>query len=285
MGTMIKEWNNTTLKRFLEEGRGKGSGSEYIPWLKVQDVSRGRTTRAFGHKSQRVHHLLSDLQLHYYYHLEFDNQVTDIRENYPLLDLYQFIGDLDDNLIKRLIGKKTAMPHVFTTSFLITKTNDMGVTETQARMVKYTSELEKPAVLERLELLRRYFEKKDIDFSVITQKQIDKEHAKNLGLIIDCLTLNDYPVLLGLYDTLKQELYQYLSLPPNTITLGQIFQRMESDFQLEDGLVYIFFKHLLANKNIIMNLSKPMDQTNYPNTYYIRITDHPGGETNHAVGN
>lgn len=42
---MIREWKDSTLKRFIQEGRGVGEGKDYRGWLQIQDVkSRGRST-------------------------------------------------------------------------------------------------------------------------------------------------------------------------------------------------------------------------------------------------
>lgn len=38
-----------------------GNGKDYKPWLYVQDVpSQGRSHRVYSHKTERVHHLLSN---------------------------------------------------------------------------------------------------------------------------------------------------------------------------------------------------------------------------------
>ena len=61
-----KKYNNSVAKnaRWIKEGRGSGRNQEYKPWLTVRDLpSDGRSHRVFGHKSQRTHHLFSDLEL------------------------------------------------------------------------------------------------------------------------------------------------------------------------------------------------------------------------------
>ena len=52
------------FQKWIKDGRGSGRGIEYKPWITVRDLpSEGRSHRIFGHKSQRTHHLLSDLEL------------------------------------------------------------------------------------------------------------------------------------------------------------------------------------------------------------------------------
>jgi hypothetical protein len=67
--------------RWIKDGRGPGRGSDYKPWLTVRDVpSKGRSHRVFGHKSQRTHHLFSDLELAVFLFLEWLPRSTSARE-------------------------------------------------------------------------------------------------------------------------------------------------------------------------------------------------------------
>ncbi len=73
------------ISRFLKEGRGQGHGAQYSPWLTVQDVSSlGRATRIHGRKTEREHHLLSDIETSVFLLLDWSDAVIDIREQYPL---------------------------------------------------------------------------------------------------------------------------------------------------------------------------------------------------------
>ncbi|SDJ23940.1 hypothetical protein SAMN04488123_12245 [Natribacillus halophilus] len=61
---MSKRKRTSEVDKWIKEGRGTGSGAEYRPWLKVQDVSSlGRSTRLKGIKTGRQHEFLSDLEL------------------------------------------------------------------------------------------------------------------------------------------------------------------------------------------------------------------------------
>ncbi|WP_128568350.1 TnsA endonuclease N-terminal domain-containing protein [Lysinibacillus boronitolerans] len=207
---MIKEWKDSTLKRFIQEGRGVGEGKEYKPWLQVQDVkSRGRSTRIFSQKTQRVMHLLSDLQLHYYYLLEFDETVIDIREHYPLLDLHEQNLLFDAKLQKKLFNSKTNVPHVFTTTFYVTKVNAKGELYYEARVIKSSSELDKPATIERLQIIYSYFNKKEIDFGIVTEKDINKQMALNIGWVMTAFDLSDFPEIQTIQHYLRADLFKF----------------------------------------------------------------------------
>lgn len=112
------EWTEEKYKRFIKEGRGQGEGTDYKPWLTIQDFpSMGRATRIFGWKTQRIHHLFSDLQLRYFYLLEWEDSVIDIREHYPLLDLQESINKKSNLNIGKFIDRKTRVPYVLSTTF------------------------------------------------------------------------------------------------------------------------------------------------------------------------
>ncbi len=85
---MAKSQQSTSehqIARKIKEGRGMGYGKDYKPWLYVQDVpSQGRSHRVYSHKTERVHHLLSDLELAVFLVFEWTSYVTDIREQFPL---------------------------------------------------------------------------------------------------------------------------------------------------------------------------------------------------------
>lgn len=73
------------IARRIKDGRGQGFGKKYQPWLYVQDVpSEGRSHRIYSHKTCRVHHLLSDLELTAFLVFEWSPDISDIREQFPL---------------------------------------------------------------------------------------------------------------------------------------------------------------------------------------------------------
>lgn len=269
---MIREWNESTIKRFLKEGRGQGTGKNYKPWLYINDLSsRSRSTRIFGHTTQRVHHLLSDLQLYYFYLLEFDENVIDIREQFPLLDFHEMNISVDSSLTQKLFDSKTKVPHIFTVSFLITRVGKGQEPDYQARIVKISSELEKKSTIERLELLRRYFQKKGIDFGIVTEKEINKTFSKNIGWALAAYDIKDYPELITNYSYLKKDMS--LLILESNITFHQVFEKIENLYQLQEGLGLVLFKHLIARKYIKMDLTKKIYLSQKPCEYDVQLKE------------
>lgn len=108
---MSKRTRTTKIEKWIKEGRGSGVGSEYKPWLKIQDVaSKGRSTRLKGIKTNRQHEFLSDLERNYFYLTEYSDVVVDIREQFPLLPLEETIVIADELGIKHPTDPKTGEP-------------------------------------------------------------------------------------------------------------------------------------------------------------------------------
>ena len=272
---MIREWKDSTLKRFINEGRGSGEGKEYKSWLQVQDVkSQGRSTRLFSYKTQRVMHLLSDLQLYYFYLLEFDNQVIDIREHYPLLDFHEQDISLDEKLKRKLFNAKTNVPHILTVPFLVTKLDSQQIPYYEARVIKSSSELEKPSTIERFELIRRYCNKKNIDFGIVTEKEINKQLARNISWILTAYDISTYSELVGNYHSLKIDMVQLFSFP--NITFQEVFTKIEKNYQLPEGSALILFKHLLATKQLHMDINTKIELSDCVSLYDIQWIEMDG---------
>jgi hypothetical protein len=279
---MIREWKDSTIKRFLKEGRGSGEGSEYKSWLQVQDInSQGRSTRTYSYKSQRVIHLLSDLQLYYWYLLEFDDMVLDVREQFPLLDFHEMNIPVDQELEKKLFNTKTNVPHVFIVSFMVTRIDQNGNSIYEARAIKSSTELAKKATIDRLELQRRYFEKKQIDFGVVTERNINKQLARNIGWVLTAYDIQDYPDLVGNFLYLKEDLLYYLS--DHSSTFQTVFQRIEKDYQLDEGSGLILFKHLIATKQIKLDLNQKIDVSRKVEEYRVELPGVKSEGEKHAV--
>ena len=143
-------FDEARIARFHKEGRGTGHGADYQPWLTIGDVpSRGRSHRPKSTKTGRVHHLLSDIERHTFHLFDWDDAVTDIREQFPL------DRDITPRIAEQLGVEhprdvKTRTPLVMTTDFLVDMVRD-GRQVLLALAVKPAEELDKPRVLEKLD--------------------------------------------------------------------------------------------------------------------------------------
>jgi hypothetical protein len=115
-----RTWNQSIYNKYLGEGRGQGIGADYNPWIHVQDFpSLGMVSRVSGTSTERIHHLMSNLELSLFYLLDWSDDVLDIREQYPLLDLTQAVKIAEKANIKYPYDPKSGFPYVLTSDFTL----------------------------------------------------------------------------------------------------------------------------------------------------------------------
>ncbi len=251
-----KDWNKEKFEKWINQGRGTGELANYKPFLTIYDIpSKGRATRTFGWKTGRIHHFFSDIQLRYFYLLEWEDNVIDIREHYPLLDLRDVIEDDDLNLEKYKSDDGT--DYIFTTTFLI-KIKDNNKDTYIARSVKVASELEKKSTIERLEIERRYWRKKGIDWGIVTNKEISVTKAKNIEYILSALELDNNEIF---EENEKYSLSKMLEskLNRNSKAIREIVNDFDLEYNLQQGTGLLIFKYLLAKKRIKTDIDSKID--------------------------
>lgn len=163
--------------RWIKEGRGQGRGSEYKPWLTIRDVpSEGRSHRVFGHKTQRTHHLLSDLELAIFLSFEWDSQTTDIREQFPL-ERSETLKIAKDNGIKH--PTEAGVELYMSSDFLV---DSLSIGRPKfAIQGKYAQDLENQRVIEKLEIERRHWEQKQVPWFLVTEKDVSPIMVQNIS--------------------------------------------------------------------------------------------------------
>ena len=139
------------IARFHKEGRGLGAGTDYKPWLNIQDVpSYGRSHRLRGMTIERLYHFLSDIECHLFYLLDWAENVHDIREQFPI-DRHATQRIAKEINVIHPVDRSTKTPIVMTTDFVIDATVD-GQKKQIARTVKPSKDLDKPRIIEKLEI-------------------------------------------------------------------------------------------------------------------------------------
>ncbi|MEK5233469.1 TnsA endonuclease N-terminal domain-containing protein [Lysinibacillus sp. FSL K6-0232] len=255
---MVSSYYSTSIKvqKYLKEGRGQGIGINYIPWTKTSDYSSlGRATRIKGIKIPRIFHLQSDIQYRAFLLFEYHSSVIDIRETYPLLDVMETIN-IDDLRFDKYRDKDTNEPFVIITNFLLTLRDEKGKERLIARTVKNTSELKRKITWEKLEIERRYWSEKGIEWKVITEKQMPRILAKNLEWIRETLLEgNEEEFDKDLLSThLLSELFNNDHLP-----VRNVLRQFDKTEGLAKGTGLFLFRYLIAKKDIRVNLYQLID--------------------------
>lgn len=189
---MAKRERMSKEEKWISEGRGSGVGADYKPWLTIQDVpSDGRSTRLKGNKINRQYETFSDLERNYIYISEFSDLVVDIREQFPLLPKSETLVIANELGLKRPTNPNTKKQEVMTTDFLLTVQKGDSFVEL-ARTVKMKDELLDQRVIEKFEIERVYWERRGIDWGIVTELEIPKQMARNLSYIHDYHDLQQY---------------------------------------------------------------------------------------------
>ncbi|WP_169787867.1 TnsA endonuclease C-terminal domain-containing protein [Alicyclobacillus ferrooxydans] len=273
------------MNKWLKEGRGQGELEGYRPWITAQDYpSNGRSSRIKGWKTGRIHHFLSDIETRYFYLLEFDgNEIWDIREHYPALDLQDTLGDCDIDLDKYCDKESGGTAYIFVTTFLLTLMNADGTKRYIARSVKAAAELEKSKVLERFELLRRYFAEKQIDWGIVTQHDINVTRAKNIEWVHSAKNLDD-DAEFSVQDVprLKGILLEWLDGTRKSVR--DATNALDTQFNLTPGSGLLLLRHLIAKKQVLVNMDERID-LGKPVKELVRGSDaiRDGGDVRDAV--
>ena len=172
----MRTWNKAKYDRYIHEGRGQGEGVLYSPWIHIQDFpSRGTVSRILGSKTGRVHHFMSSNEKNYFYLLEWSDDVLDIREQYPLIDIAMAVNLAGKAGIRYPRDSVSGFPYVLTTDFMLTVPRGF-----KARTIKLSSELQNARVLEKLEIERRYWNSLDIDWRIVTEHEIPVKKVQNI---------------------------------------------------------------------------------------------------------
>lgn len=258
---MAKRTRKLDIDKLLKEGRGAGVGAEYKPWIKIQDVpSLGRSTRLKGIKTGRQHEFLSDMEKNYFYILEYSDSVTDIREQYPLLSIEETLTIADELGIQHPKNPKDGEDIVMTTDFLITK-EVQGKTINVARTVKAKDMLMNKRVIEKFELERVYWERREIDWGIVTEEEIDKVLAKNISFFHSYYNLEELDSFADIAEAEFEDLIlEYVRRIVDAQTsVREVASLFDKDMNLQKGTGIAIFKHLLAKKIIFTDLLEPIN--------------------------
>ena len=236
-----------SMENKLAEGRGQGCMGKYTPWLFVHEVpSKGLVSRIKGWKTQRSHHLLSLNELYYFYLLEWNDEVIDIREQYPLLPLEETLSIAKELKIKHPFDTNNKEFNVVTTDFLISVKAGFGYTLT-ARAVKPWEDLADRRTREKLAIEEQYWLNRQIPWQIVTERNIHLTIAKNIGFIHHKYNPENLPIDKSMIPAIRNVLEKRIIRYPN-LTLSNCCLEVDNTFHLAPGSSLAVVRHLLANK-------------------------------------
>ena len=248
-----------SMERKIALGRGQGYGVNCTPWLYVHEVpSKGLVSRIKGWKTQRVHHTMSQKETYYLLLQEWNDDVIDIREQYPLLPLEETLE------IAGLLGfkhpAKNQKPVVMTSDFLITFKSGMANT-LAARAIKISKDLDDRRTLEKLEIERQYWLRRNIPWGIVTEKNMPINIVKNIQYLHPKRNPENLPVKPSLIPTIKAALEKEILLTEQTLVESAL--KVDTGLGLSPGDSLAVIRHLLATKQWHTDMSIRINPDRY----------------------
>lgn len=158
-----------------KEGRCKGEGLDYVPWIKANEFSStGSSYVAYNYKTKRQVHLLANSEALVFFCLLWDDDVSDIKEQYVL--------DLDETKeIAELLGVRKPAKEM-STDFIFNLKDDFythGAISVKAS--RRQAEVKRTKELLRIE--EEYWHRRGYFYQVIYADDINPIYVKNIRIV------------------------------------------------------------------------------------------------------
>lgn len=185
-----------TEKRKLKEKRGTGTGASYKPWIQAKEIGSIGTESVFNDwKHGRQIQCLSQGEKYAYHILRWQEDVLDIREQFPL--------ELEHTLD---IARKLGLPHPhnrnthMTTDFLVDFQTLDGSQYQKAFSIKPNNSSFNKYNLKNFEIEYVYWGKLGIHLEIIPADNINRAYVSN---IIQCVRYYDPKTIQNYTDLVK----------------------------------------------------------------------------------
>jgi hypothetical protein len=255
VGKRRYSWDEAKIARFEKEGRGLGTKADYKPWLTIHDVpSTGRRSRAFSHKTGRLHHLLSDIESSLFFLANWNPLVVDIREQFPLdrkrtRELAAHLG------IQHPQDATTACDVVMTLDLLIDQEKEGRVTPFPVS-AKPADKLDDRRTLEKLEIERVYCQERWGGWSLMTERDYSPVVITNLRWAHEMADLEKLEASHPSFWSDAARNVLHLLRTSRGGTLEGAFRALESKQGLPKAHALTAFRHLVATKAIGFDLTR-----------------------------
>jgi hypothetical protein len=252
-----RKWTDATIDNKIKAGHGQGEGPNYIPWTTIYDFNSSGWDRSYkGKKVKRQQHLFSNYEFYYCLLLDWSDYVVDIREHFPLLSNEETVRIAESLNIKHKANKESGTPYVLTSDFFIV-TNINGRYKNMVRTVIESKNLDRKEKIEQFEIERIYWESRDIDWGIVTEKDLPMDIVRNLIWLEESWELNNIEDFketdfLTLVDILKE------SIKTKESTIYNVTAILDKHYGTETGTFLHLFKHLVFKKELRIDISKPI---------------------------
>lgn len=180
MGIRRLPWTEAYIAQRIREGRGRGEGPVYLPWITVQDFSsRGTQSRIPSQLLGRAVHVMSYLERSMFLLHEFKLGLREYKEQYPIPREVSLAAALALG-VRHPVYPKTKVPVVMTLDALVWRQEANGELLGGAWDAKPQSELAKPRTLAKLAIHRASCAIMGIPHHVYTDKSVSRTLVRNV---------------------------------------------------------------------------------------------------------
>lgn len=227
------------------EGRGTGEKENYKPWIRCRECnSTGTCVEVSDWKHGRMMQFLSQGEYMQYLILRWNDNVIDIREQYPL-DRRETIRIADDLGVQHPSTREGRV--IMTTDLLVTFVDDFGKEKYKAYTVKANrsdvfGDISKKTVqrcVEKMQIEKHYWNSKGVEFHIVFKDSMNEVLASNIRLAVQKYVLPERFT--------ERELFCHL------VATKEILVDMEDEYLLDhfSDLICFYRKELNRYKSLI----------------------------------
>jgi hypothetical protein len=200
---------------------------------------------------------MSQLELRLFYILEWSPSVLDVREQFPLIPRDTTMLIAEELGIPHPADPKTQTPIVMTSDFRITLLRDGTVTDI-VRTVKPMDRLRSKRVMGKLEIERRYWHIRNVNWAIVTENEIPINTAMNIETVRSYHSIDEH---VGLSDTEIADISSSLTdrVLNNALPLRTIAINCDNDLGLQLGTSLSISYHLIATRQWEIDMKVPLD--------------------------
>lgn len=236
--------------RWKKEGRGQGAGKNYKPWFTAKQVSsRGNTHRPKGITTGREHLFLSDWEYYYFLLLDWSDVVSDIREQFPLLEITETMEIAQELGVDHPIDPKKNDLKVMTTDIYWDR-SDGSQFAVSFKPFKLITERE----IEKMEIERIYWQRRNVTWELITEHDVPMNYAKNIDYVHSTYDLTDYHIPKDMVYKAKKIMEPLLMKGQYKLT--EITNMVDDRLGLEPGNCLTLARHFIMTKQWIINMEQ-----------------------------
>jgi hypothetical protein len=245
-------------ERWISEWNRNWTKGNYKPFIRTEDVvSYGSKHRAYGLKSKRVHHFLSRNEYLFFIKLEFDNSVSEIYEQFPLLPVNRTREIAKELNIKHPKYIRTPTNMVMTTDFFVT----LNTGESRAYSIKPRSALKSSRTIQKQFIEKYFWESKGVPWKIIYDDQLKVQYLYNLDFLRHHAVL---PSDLISVQSIWLQKFTTIIAENDYLRTSDIIEKVASYFGLEIAQSSTLLLHSLWNKDLTINLDRPLGFENSP---------------------